>query len=311
MLDDNYISNLFFGKRQLKYQIYNEYLQENESEIYQYVMNRFDDSESFKESIYRIRYRIEKRPVCEECGSKLKFRPGEGKDIFTRFCCKKCANNNELSKAKLKETCKEKYGVSNVAKSTYFKETYIKHIQEKYQDTKITNAFQAKEVIDKIKETSLRHWGVTNYGATKEHQIRLRSKNVIYKREQTKRKKHTFNTSIPETESYKLLKEKYHDMKYQYKSDLYPFSCDFYIPSLDLYIECNYHWTHGGKPYEGTNEDIDKVNEWKEKHTKYYDNAICTWTIRDVKKREIAKDNNLHYLEFWKIEELKGWISNA
>ena len=32
------------------------------------------------------------------------------------------------------------------------------------------------------------------------------------------------------------------------KYDRYPFACDFYISSLDLFIECNYHWTHGGKP---------------------------------------------------------------
>ena len=34
-----------------------------------------------------------------------------------------------------------------------------------------------------------------------------------------------------------------------------PFACYFYIPSLDLFIECNYRWTHGGKPYEGTEDD--------------------------------------------------------
>ena len=46
------------------------------------------------------------------------------------------------------------------------------------------------------------------------------------------------------------------DIIRQYKSDLYPFACDFYIPSLDLYIECNYHWTHGNKLYEGTKEGL-------------------------------------------------------
>ena len=312
MLDDQYISNLFFGKRQFKYQIYNKYSQDEESDIYQYVINRFNDSESFKESMYRIKYGIEKRPICEECGNKLQFHPGEGKDIFNRFCCKKCSNNNELSKERLKETCLKKYGETNIAKSQYFKETYIKHIQEKYQDTTITNAFQAKEVINKIKETSLKHWGVTNYGATKEHQNKLKSSNVINKREQTKRKNHTFNTSIPETKSYKLLKEKYHDVQYQYKSEAYPFACDFYIPELDLYIECNYHWTHGGHPFNQNNlDDQEKLKLWQSKNTKFYNNAINTWTIRDVKKREIAEQNNLNYIEFWNIEELKNWINNV
>ena len=311
MLDDQYISNLFFGKRQFKYQIYNKYLQDKKSDIYQYIVNRFNDSESFKESIYRIKYGIEKRPVCEECGNKLTFHGGGAKDMFTRFCCTKCANNNELSKERLKATCLKKYGETNVAKSSYFKEKYIKHIQEKYQDNTITNAFQAKEVKNKIKETTLKHWGVANYGSTKEHQNKLKSPNVVNKREATKRKNHTFNTSIPETKSYNLLKEKYPNVKCQYKSKLYPFSCDFYIPEIDTYIECNYHWTHGGKPYTGSEEDLLTVEKWKEKNTKYYNNAINCWTIRDTNKRNIAKQNKLNFIEFWNISELIEWIKNS
>ena len=305
-INDEYISNLFFGKRQFIKEYYKKYLNNQDSEISQYIINRYNDSKSFKESIYRIKYNIEKRPVCEECGKELNFI-GD-KHVFNRFCCRKCSNNNELSKQKLKETCIKKYGVDNVAKSNYFKEKYIKHIQEKYNDTSINNAWQAKEVIEKIKQTMLEHYGVINYGLTKEHQNKLKSKEVVKKRENTKRKNHTFNTSKGENESYKLLKEKYIDIKYQYKSKVYPFYCDFYIPSLNLYIECNYHWTHGGKPFENIEEDNLIIKKWKEKNTKFYDNAINCWTIRDVKKRNTAKENNLNYIEFWNIEELKDWL---
>ena len=76
---------------------------------------------------------------------------------------------------------------------------------------------------------------------------------------------------------------------------------------MDLYIECNYNWTHGNKPYEGTEEDIEIVNKWKAKNTRFYDNAINTWTIRDVKKRNIAKQNNLNWIEFFSILELNSF----
>ena len=307
-INDEYISNLFFGKRQFIKEYYKKYLNNQDSEISQYIINRYNDSKSFKESIYRIKYNIEKRPVCEECGKELTFIGG--KDVFARFCCRKCANNNELSKQRLKETCIKKYGVDNVAKSNYFKEKYIKHIQEKYNDTSITNAWQAKEVIEKIKQTTLEHYGVINYGLTKEHQNKLKSKEVIKKRENTKRKNHTFNTSKDENESYNLLKEKYLDVLYQYKSDIYPFVCDFYIPSLNLYIECNYHWTHGGHPYNSNNiNDYNKLKLWESKNSKFYRNAIITWTCRDVNKRNVANQNNLNYIEFWNIEELKNWLN--
>ena len=56
--------------------------------------------------------------------------------------------------------------------------------------------------------------------------------------------------------------------------------------------------------------DNDLVKIWKSKNTKYYDNAIQCWTIRDVNKRNIAKKNNLNYIEFWNLNELKTWIKN-
>ena len=90
------------------------------------------------------------------------------------------------------------------------------------------------------------------------------------------------------------------DIKYisQYRSDDYPFACDFYLPDKDLYIEINAHWTHGGHPFDSTNkDDLLLIEQWKLKNTKFYDNAIETWTVRDVLKRETAKNNKLNYLE--------------
>lgn len=48
-----------------------EYVDEN---IYDYVVNRYSDSSSFKESLYRIAKHIEKRPICKQCGKKVKFQ---------------------------------------------------------------------------------------------------------------------------------------------------------------------------------------------------------------------------------------------
>ena len=58
------------------------------------------------------------------------------------------------------------------------------------------------------------------------------------------------------------------------------------------------------KPY--VDEDITILNLWKNKNLSYYDNAITTWTIRDVNKRNIAKQNNLNFIEIWNIEELNN-----
>lgn len=90
----------------------------------------------------------------------------------------------------------------------------------------------------------------------------------------------------------------------QYRSTEYPYNCDFYIKSLNLYIECNFHWTHGGHEFDKNNpSDIEKLNEWKNKakSSKYYKNAIKTWTIRDVEKKNIAKNNDLNYVIIYNI----------
>ena len=83
-----------------------------------------------------------------------------------------------------------------------------------------------------------------------------------------------------------------------YKCDRYPYYCDFYIVEDDLFIELNAHWTHGGMPFDETNENcIKQLEEWKEKAktSKFYENAIQTWTVRDVQKLKCAKENNLNY----------------
>ena len=129
----------------------------------------------------------------------------------------------------------------------------------------------------------------------------------------TKRKNKTFNASKLEEYSYELLCRHFgnEDVIHQYHSDKYPFCCDFYIKSRDLYIECNFSWTHGGHWFDATDEnDIARVELMRSKHSQYYDNAIQTWTVRDVKKKQCAEKNELNYLVFWKVVELEQWLQS-
>lgn len=117
----------------------------------------------------------------------------------------------------------------------------------------------------------------------------------------TRRNNNTFNTSSSENKLYEqLLKEHNSKTIYRnYKDDKrYPFYCDFYIKEDDLFIELNAHWTHGGMPYDPNNAKCqEQLEKWQEKAktSKFYENAIYTWTVRDVKKQQCAKENNLNY----------------
>lgn len=41
-----------------------------------------------------------------------------------------------------------------------------------------------------------------------------------------------------------------------------------------------------------------------------YNSTIINWTIKNLLKRKYTKENNLNYLEFFSINEVKLWIDN-
>lgn len=124
----------------------------------------------------------------------------------------------------------------------------------------------------------------------------------------TKKRNNSFNKSSCEDFTYNKLLEIYPNKTIykQYKCEKYPFYCDFYIVEDDLFIEVNAHWTHGGKPYDPNDSECkEKLAIWAEKAktSQFYQNAIETWTIRDVKKLKWAKEHNLNYKVIYDIKE--------
>ena len=151
------------------------------------------------------------------------------------------------------------------------------------------------------------------------HEIHT-SDEYIQKSIDTKRKNGTLNTSRQEKEILAKLKSLFVDVKDNYRSKQYPYKCDFYVPELDLYIEFQGIWTHGGMPFDENNEKCMLQLEYFKNHDKelsdkgrvhnMYKNAIETWTIRDVKKRNTAKMNNLNWLEFFSMQEFDEWLNS-
>ena len=343
-------------------------------DIYEYLVNRYDDSDSLKETLYRIYNGIEEHPKCPTCGKPLIF-----KGIFFKFCSNICAQSSDEIKQKIKQTCLEKYGVDNYAKSKESKEKVKQTCLKKYgveyswqsneckqkikqtclekygvdsplKSKEIRNKFKltclekygvdnpAKleenkekvkqtclkkygglapicnpDIKNQIKQTCLEKYGVDNYGKSLKHKTNMST--IMLSDEMQKHrysimsKNNTFNTSKEEDEVYEFLSQ-YIDVTRQFNgSSKYPFCCDFYIEDLDMFIECNFHWTHGGHPFDPSSiKDQVKLERWKAKQTKYYNNAIKIWTKRDVEKRNKAKEENLNYKEFWSLKELKEFF---
>ena len=218
---------------------------------------------------------------------------------------------SENNKEKSKQTWIEKYGVDNPLKSDIIKEKVKQTNLEKYG---VEYATQNIEIRKKQLETFNKKYGgnAPICDPTIKEKILSKMPESREKEYQTRKKNGSFNISKPEKELLEYIKLYFPNVEYQYKNKKeYPFRCDFYIPELNLYIEYNGLWTHGGHQFDENNqEDIDKLNLWKSKNTKYYNVAIKVWTDLDVRKRTIAKNNNLNYKEFWNLNEAKQFIDS-
>ena len=217
---------------------------------------------------------------------------------------------SDEQRQKIAETCKKKYGADRYLDSKEGKEKIRKIKSEPEFRNKMHNIISSREVQEKTKQTSLPRYGVEFPVQTKAVQ------NKIYR---TKKKNHTVNSSKSEEYMYDLLVSRFgeDDIEHQYKHDnRYPFVCDFYIKSLDLFIELNAHWSHGGHWFGGNADDLSVLNKWWSKvhcdGSSYYRDAIETWTIRDVKKRITAIENNLNYVVFWNndLSDFKQWLES-
>lgn len=242
-----------------------------------------------------------------------------------------------------KQTLLQKYGVDNVSKIKKVRDKVAegnKRYQEKLKEEGITPFFATEEGKKAARDGVLRKYGMDNINKTEQRRNemkenwksksreekrkwiekcrRVQTKEVQKRISDTKRRNNSFHISSWEAMLTEKLSNLFPDLKTQYKEERYPFHCDFYIPSLDLFIECNFHWTHGRRPFNpGSEKDIEQLKRWEElgrsatsvrDKGQYYKNAITTWTDLDVRKRTIAEQNGLNYLVFYFLKDAVKWV---
>ena len=255
----------------------------------------------------------------EEVAKKLNVPEYVVKRKCQKFGIKK---SSDLHVQNIRKACLEKYGVINGGGAPEILEKIKETNRKKFG---LDWYLQTDDYKRKTKET-LEQYGVTNVFQLKEVKDKIKqtnlerygveynmqNKEVRNKVDITKRKNGTFNTSKPEQEIKRLLEEKFPNVQYQYKSEKYPFNCDFYIPELDLYIEFQGTWTHGKHPFSESVEDLETLDKWKTESitSEFYKNAIEVWTVKDVEKRKIALQNNINWLEFFTLEDFMNWYNS-
>lgn len=271
----------------------------------------------FKQKLWHFLTNTYIIPKCKICGNSVSFETRKGQWGYHIYCSGDCAMHDDNVKQQMFKTKELLYGDRNYNNkekqiSTLSKRTdeEIRKITEKSKQTRLlknNGKYFSDESINKIKETTFNKYGVDSFTKTKQFReyISAQQSNIQNKQYKTKKENHSFNKSKIEKELEKYFIENNINYISQYRSDEYPFSCDFYFPNSDYYIEVQGNWTHGQHPFDSKNiDDIEILNIWKSKSEKsnFYKNAIYVWTEHDVKKRNVAKENGLNYLEIFSCD---------
>lgn len=367
--------------------------------ILEYLNSRYDDSDCMTETIRRIKYKLEERPVCKWCGGHVSFNGyHKGSMHYSACCCSSChakytkdkrfetnvkkygrknfgsaekvkeywishygvdnpaktdfvkkkmretnlrkygfncSSKSEIVKEKVKQTCLKRYGVEYAGQIEEAKEKSKKTCLEKYgseyyigskdclektiefskQNYNVDWFTKSEEIKNKAKKTMLRRYGVEysmQIPKNKEYMSYLMSSYEMQERRyNTMKRNHTFNSSSTEEELFLYIKSRFPTVVRQYKDkNRYPYFCDFYIPELDYFIELQGYYTHGKHPFDpNSNEDLQLIEYYKKKYGEDCQ-PITIWSIKDVEKRDCAKEHNLNFKEVWSLEDGKNFVND-
>ena len=250
-----------------------------------------------REERYGARYTMAEGSVFADEARKKGRATRRSRERYTRVL-----TPDEIARrsARTAKTVRSRYGVDHVSQIPSAREAQRQRAEQ-----------YGKQWAEKARQTNIERYGFPSWTmgdeARREISKRMSSARVQRQSLATKKRNATLATSSPEDALYELLVEyaDQHGMTVvrQYRDEeRYPFAVDFYIPERDLFIELNGSWSHGGHWYESDREmDQKTVQTWRKKGEKsqYYLNALGTWTERDVRKREAARDAQLNYVTLW------------
>lgn len=192
---------------------------------------------TLSEKIVWLRDGLTDYPKCPICGKKITRFDVE----YNKFCSCKCAQNSTETRDKLKQTCIEKYGVDNAAKSNVVQDKMKATCLERYGATNVYASDYGKE---KIKKTNLERYGVENPQQNEE--IKARTNNTMISKYGKKCIAGDFiqHTSRGENELYNFIKSICPNAKHVDRSWIAPMELDVSIKDMGLAFEYDGDFWH-------------------------------------------------------------------
>lgn len=286
---DDYIKKVMFAKNntlwsnRIRYiidgRIENKYINgkgwtikhKSYNNIYNYLKHRYNDIPndmfSIREVILRIKYNIEKRPVCPHCNSPVSF-VGKRKCMYCDFCSNSC-RSSEINVKFWREAIKDyRFGQEQVVKRE-------KTCMERYG---VKNTLQLKSVKEKI--------------------YKAKQNNKTFKK--SKQEDETYFKLIS-LFGISDIKRQYKSEQYPFACDFYVKSLDLYIECNYHWTHGTHPFDINNK------EDKIEYEKLLNGNVKKYSSTLDVWCNRDVNKLEYAKKNNLNYLMFYSPKEFNDW----
>lgn len=197
-----------------------------------------------------------------------------------------------------KATNRERYGADWYLETDEFAEKYRDYLDNRTEE-------QIQHMVNACKETLYKRTGYRCTFEIPEVKARCSTPESIAKGRETMKRLGKIGKSQVEDDMIEYLIDMFgeDDVERNYRSERYPYNCDAYIKSLDAFIELQGYFTHGFHPY-GYDEDNDEkllkhLQERLAEGHESYKSYIETWTVKDIKKRNTAKEQGLNYLEIF------------
>lgn len=254
-----------------KYYINSKWCQKHKK-LVNYILNRYSDSNTIEENIYRLLNNINIKPTCVTCGKSVKFvKFAIG---YQKHCCHSCCTKDPNVQEKHKKTMKQRYGVEYTLQSNELRQKVYKTISNRIAENYYNNPKSE----------------VTQYSS--------RGEKLIF---------NTLKEKYPDILQY-YRDNRYASLRtgYQFECDFYIPSLDLFIE----YQGFPTHGTHpyNKNDENDKNELLELKKQIKycnenNKSDSFYKAKIDAWTKGDVYKRNIAKWHNLNYIEFFEDYE--------
>ena len=298
-IDALLIEKIYFKDKNGKNKINFRKVKNLNNDELEYLNNRFSDSNSLRESIQRILYGIEEKPKCPICGNPVKWL-GKPNRLMLNTCSLECGF--KLRTQHIKETCQEKYGVSNCFASDEKKQKIKETSLKRYG---VDNPHKSNQVIEKTRNTCLERYGVLNGGGTPE---------AIKKIKQTKFERYGDENFVnvekcKQTKFEKYGNPNYTNMDKNIKTCKAKYNVDYWFQSIEYKSNIK-EYQHKARQTKIKNHTL--VNSKLESMAynilkKYFSDIKCQW--KDDEKYPYNCDFYIPEIDTW--IEMQGFVTHG